>query len=95
MILTHDKWKTFTSRPIPDTGSSEVALCLNFDSRDEVNAFADTAAAYGGTADVNLAQDHGFMFSRSIADLDGHVWEPMWMDPAVASGEAALPEVAQ
>jgi predicted lactoylglutathione lyase len=34
------------------------------------------------------------MFSRSIADLDGHVWEPMWMDPAVASGEAALPEVA-
>lgn len=95
MILTHDKWKTFTSRPIPDAGSSEVALCLNFDSRDEVNAFADTAAAYGGTADVNPAQDHGFMFSRSIADLDGHVWEPMWMDPAVASGEAALPEVAQ
>lgn len=95
MILTHDKWKTFTNRPIPDTGSSEVALCINFDSRDEVNAFADTAGANGGTADVNPAQDHGFMFSRSIADLDGHVWEPMWMDPAVASGEAALPEVAQ
>lgn len=95
MILTHAKWKTFTNRPIPDTGSSEVALCINFDSRDEVNAFADTARANGGTADVNPAQDHGFMFSRSIADLDGHVWEPMWMDPAVASGEAALPEVAQ
>lgn len=95
MILTHDKWKTFTNRPIPNTGSSEVALCINFDSRDEVNAFADTAGANGGTADVNPAQDHGFMFSRSIADLDGHVWEPMWMDPAVASGEAALPEVAQ
>lgn len=95
MILTHAKWQTFTNRPIPDTGSSEVALCINFDSRDEVNAFADAAAANGGTADVNPAQDHGFMFSRSITDLDGHVWEPMWMDPAVASGEAALPEVAQ
>lgn len=95
MILTHDKWKSFTDRPIPDTGSSEVALCLNFDSREAVDAFADTAARLGGTADVNPAQDHGFMFSRSITDLDGHVWEPMWMDPAVASGEAELPEVAQ
>lgn len=94
MILTHDKWKTFTDRPIPDTGSSEVALCINFDSREAVNTFADTAAANGGTAEVNPAQDHGFMFSRSITDLDGHVWEPMWMAPAVASGEAALPEVA-
>lgn len=94
MILSHAKWKSFTDRPIPDQGSSEVALCINFDSRDEVNQFADTAAANGGTADVNPAQDHGFMFSRSITDLDGHVWEPMWMDPAVANGEAALPEVA-
>lgn len=94
MILTHDKWKTFTNRTIPDAGSSEVALCINFDSREAVNSFADTAAAHGGTADVNPAQDHGFMFSRSVTDLDGHVWEPMWMDPAVASGEAALPEVA-
>lgn len=94
MILTHDKWKTFTNRPIPDTGSSEVALCINFDNREAVNAFADTAAANGGTADVNPAQDHGFMFSRSITDLDGHVWEPMWMDPAVANGDGPVAEVA-
>lgn len=95
MILTHPKWQSFTDRPIAAPGSSEVALCINLDSRDEVNAMNDTAAANGGTADVNPAQDHGFMFSRSFTDPDGHVWEPMWMDPAVASGEAALPEVAQ
>lgn len=95
MILTHPKWQSFTDRPIAAPGSSEVALCINLDSRDEVNAMHDTAAANGGTADVNTAQDHGFMFSRSFTDPDGHVWEPMWMDPAVASGEAALPEVAQ
>lgn len=95
MILTHPKWKSFTDRPIAAPGSSEVALCINLDSRDEVNAMHDTAAANGGTADVNPAQDHGFMFSRSFTDPDGHVWEPMWMDPAVASGEAELPEVAQ
>jgi predicted lactoylglutathione lyase len=94
MILTHQKWKSFTSRPIPDSGSSEVALCINLDGRDEVNAITETAGAKGGTADVNPAQDHGFMFSRSFADPDGHVWEPMWMDPAIVSGGAELPPVA-
>ena len=92
MILTHDKWKTFTDRPIPDAGSSEVALCINLDSRDEVNAIAETAGKNGGTLDVNPPQDHGFMFSRSFTDPDGHVWEPMWMDPAVANADSHISE---
>lgn len=91
MILTHAKWATFTDRPIPDKGSSEVALCLACDSRDEVESLTAAAGRAGGTVDVNPAQDHGFMMSRSFTDLDGHVWEPMWMDPAVASGEDSLP----
>lgn len=93
MLLSHDKWKTFTNRPIPSIGSSEVMLCLSCDSRDEVDSLADIAGRNGGVADINPAQDHGFMFSRSYTDLDGHIWEAMWMDPAVASGEAPLPEV--
>jgi predicted lactoylglutathione lyase len=59
-----------------------------------VNAFVDAGAARGGTADVNPPEDHGFMFQRTLLDPDGHIWEPMWMDPAVASGEAAMPEAA-
>lgn len=94
MILTHEKWKTFTDRPIPSTDSSEVALCISCDSREDVNGMTDAAAASGGTIDVNPPQDHGFMFSRSFTDLDGHVWEPMWMDPAVANGEAHVSEAA-
>ena len=94
MILTHDKWKSFTTRPIPSKDSSEVMLAISCDSKDEVNRFADTAGKQGGIADVNPVQDHGFMFSRSYTDLDGHIWEVMWMDPAVASGEAEVPEVA-
>ncbi len=82
MLLTHDKWRTFTSRPIPPTTSSEVLLALSFESRDAVDAIAGAAKAHGGTADINPAQDHGFMFSRSLADPDGHVWEAFWMDPA-------------
>ena len=95
MLLTHDKWRSFTTRPIPDSGSSEVMNCLSCDSRDEVDQWADTAGARGGAADVNPAQDHGFMTSRSFADPDGHVWEVMWMDPAVAEGEQPVPETAQ
>ena len=30
MLLTHDKWRTFTSRPIPPKTSSEVMLALSF-----------------------------------------------------------------
>ena len=87
MLLTHDKWRTFTSRPIPPASSSEVLLAMSFESRDAVDGFAAAAKAHGGTADINPAQDHGFMFSRSLADLDGHVWEAFWMDPAAVPGE--------
>jgi len=94
MILTHEKWKSFTARPIPGKESSEVMLAISCDSRDEVNKKAETAGKSGGIADVNALQDHGFMFSRSFTDLDGHIWEVMWMDPAVASGEAEMPATA-
>ena len=94
MLLTHAKWASFTDRPIPAPGTSEGMLCVNCESRDEVNRLTKTAAGNGGTADANPPQDHGFMFSRSFADPDGHVWEPMWMDPAVASGEVPTAESA-
>lgn len=87
MLLTHDKWRTFTSRAIPPSTASEVMIALSFDSRDAVDTIADAAKAQGGTADINPAQDHGFMFSRSLADPDGHVWEAFWMDPAAVPGE--------
>ena len=89
MILTHEKWASFTDRPIPPSVSSEVMLSLSCESRDEVASLAARSAAGGGTVDVNPAQDHGFMLSRALADPDGHVWEVFWMDPAVAEGDAA------
>lgn len=82
MLLTHAKWRTFTSRPIPPKTSSEVMLALSCDSRKAVDAMNKAAAANGGTADINPAQDLGFMYNHNLADPDGHVWEAMWMDPA-------------
>lgn len=88
MLLTHDKWRTFTTRPIPESGSSEVMLAISCENRDAVNAMADAAGANGGTADINPAQDHGFMMSRTFTDPDGHIWEPMWMDAGFAEAGA-------
>ena len=82
MLLTHAKWQGFTSRPIPPAGMSEVMLAISCDSREAVDRMNEAAARHGGTADVNPKQDLGFLFNRSLADPDGHVWEAMWMDPA-------------
>lgn len=85
MIMTHDKWRSFTSRAVPPSTSSEVMLALTCDKRDEVDTMNKAAGAHGGTSDINPALDMGFMYHRSFADPDGHVWEAVWMDPAAFS----------
>ena len=85
MLLTHDKWRTFTSRPIAPKTSSEVMLCLSCESRASVDSLNETAAKHGGVADINPQLDYGFMYGRMLADLDGHVWEMMWMDMSAMS----------
>jgi len=88
MLLTHDFWKTFTDRAIPDAHSSaQVFLCLSHDSRENVDAIVAKAGAAGGKAEPTPTQDHGFMYGSSFEDPDGHIWENNWMDPKVAAGE--------
>jgi predicted lactoylglutathione lyase len=82
MLLTHAKWRTFTERPLPAPGTSATMLSLSMDDRDAVDAMNRAAAAHGGQADVNPVQDLGFMYSRDLADPDGHLWGAFWMDPA-------------
>jgi uncharacterized protein len=91
MLLTHAKWRSFTSRPIPPATSSEVMIALSVDSRADVDALNDAAAAHGGTADANPVLDFGFMYNRTLADPDGHLFEAVWMDMAAfgAADQAA------
>lgn len=92
MLLTHAKWKGFTTRPICPPTSSEVSLALTCEDRAAVDRLVTAGAAAGGTSDVNPPEDHGFMYQRTILDPDGHVWEPFWMDPAAVSGAAPVEE---
>jgi len=87
MLITHEKWRTFTTRPIPPSSSSEVALNVSLDNRDAVDAVVEAAGVNGGTVDINPVQDLGFMYSRDIADPDGHIWGAMWMDLAAIPSE--------
>lgn len=80
MLLTHEKWRTFTTRPIPPKTSSEVGLNISCDSREQVDAMNKAASENGGTADINPIEDHDFMYGRDFIDPDGHIWGAQWMD---------------
>ena len=82
MLLTEAKFKEFTPKPICDaTKSTEVLVCLSCESRQAVSDLVQKAVAAGGTLHAE-AKDYGFMFQHGYQDLDGHIWELIYMDPA-------------
>jgi predicted lactoylglutathione lyase len=83
MLLTHEKWSQFTRKPIPAPASSEVMIALMMEDKAAVDAMLKAGLAKGGK-EMRPAQDLGFMYSRALEDPDGHIWEPLWMDPAAA-----------
>lgn len=90
MLLTHERFATFTTREIVDAHrQAQVLLALSRDSRAAVDQTIELASAAGGTADPSPKQEFGqAMYGRSFADPDGHIWEIMWMD--VAAMAAAM-----
>ena len=95
MLLTHDKFRQFTPKPIADAHeSSEVLICISADSRQAVDEMAERALAAGGR-EPREKQDYGFMYGRSFEDPDGHIWEPMWMDVEAAMAAMAQPQPQQ
>jgi predicted lactoylglutathione lyase len=86
MLLTEEKFKTFTPKKICDaTQSTEVLVCLSCESRAKVDGMVQKAVAAGGTT-YNDPQDHGFMYGHGFQDLDGHIWELIYMEPGAAKG---------
>jgi uncharacterized protein len=82
MLLTHEKFKLFTPRAIANAHQTiQVLNALALDDRAAVDRFSETAATHGGK-DHRPPQDLGFMYSRSVEDIDGHTWEPFFMDMA-------------
>ena len=89
MLLQRDFFAGFTPRPVADaTVATEVLVGLSADDREDVDRLLAAALAAGGQ-EVREPVDHGSMYGRAFSDLDGHVWEVLWMDPAaLADGTA-------
>lgn len=93
MLMEKPKFDEFTAKPVADpTAATQTIVALSAADRADVDRFADTALANGGS-EAKPAQDFGFMYGRSFYDIDGHHWEVMWMDEAAA--EAGPEEFAQ
>ncbi len=81
MLLTEAKFKSFTPKEICDaTKCTEVLVCLSSESREQVDDTVRKAVAAGGTT-YNEPQDHGFMYGHGFQDLEGHIWELIYMEP--------------
>jgi predicted lactoylglutathione lyase len=95
MLVTEPFFQTFIpGKEISDaTKAKEVLVCLSADSREAVDSLLSKALAAGGN-EFRQPDDHGFMYGRSFEDLDGHVWEVMWMDPAAVAQGAPAEQVA-
>ncbi|WP_020681266.1 VOC family protein [Marinobacterium rhizophilum] len=79
MLLTEERFQAFSPKNICDSSTfSEVLICLTCESREEVDALV-TRALSGGGSTYNEPQDHGFMYGHGFQDLDGHIWELIYM----------------
>ena len=80
MLLTEAKFREIARRPVADaTRMTEVLTCLSVESRARVNQLVDRALTRGGR-EMREPEDHGYMFGRSFSDLDGHIWEIIYMN---------------
>jgi uncharacterized protein len=84
MLLAEPFFKTFTKKEVCDAKrSTEVLLCLTCESREQVDQLVLKATAAGATI-PRKPEDHGFMYGHAFEDLDGHIWELLYMEPSAA-----------
>jgi uncharacterized protein len=92
MLMTHEKYRQFTTRKIADPRTtSGVLLCLFVESRQAVDDMIGKAKAAGGNLDPSPVDDFEFMYGRSFEDPDGHMWGVSWMDAEAAAKAMAAP----
>jgi uncharacterized protein len=95
MLLVENRFKDFTKKELTDaTTHTEVIMALSAGSREGVDELADKALEAGGSRANEPLEMGDFMYSRSFQDPDGHLWEVVWMDPAVLEESPAEASVS-
>lgn len=86
MLLQREFFGEFATRGVAAADAPVAAIvAVSADSRAGVDELADAALAAGATP-ANPPMDQGFMYGRSFHDLDGHMWEVVWMDTSQVPG---------
>ena len=87
MLLVEKFFKTFTKKEISDTSkNTEVIVALSVEGRENVDQMINKAIEYGGK-ESREPQDHGWMYGRSFEDIDGHLWEIIYMDESALKND--------
>ena len=85
-LLTHDYYRDLHVEADRRSAQDQrVLLALSQDSREEVDAIVEAAAAAGGKAESASPTDMGLLYIRAFEDPDGHMFEMVWVDMAAAS----------
>ncbi|KOT99998.1 glyoxalase [Streptomyces sp. NRRL F-5755] len=80
MLLQEDRFRDFINGDISDAAKTkEVLTCLSCESRSEVDTVL-ARAREAGASGWKPVMEEGPMYGGSFQDLDGHVWELMYMD---------------
>jgi uncharacterized protein len=80
MLLVEKFFRTFTKKEICDTSkNTEVIVALSVESREKVDQMVNKGIESGGR-ESREPQEHGWMYGRSFEDINGHIWEIIYMD---------------
>jgi uncharacterized protein len=87
MLLVETFFKTFTKKEICDTSkNTEVIVALSVEGREKVDQMIKKAIE-AGSRESREPQDHGWMYGRSFEDINGHLWEVIYMDENAAKND--------
>ena len=87
MLLVEKFFKTFTKKEICDTSkNTEVIVALSVEGREKVDQMINKAIEAGGR-ESREPQDHGWMHGRSFEDINGHIWEIIYMDESALKND--------
>jgi len=89
MLTTEAFFKSLIDKPVVQAKeANEVIICLMCETREEVAGLVEKAVAAGGRTPHPL-EDHGFMVTQGFEDIDGHLWNLVWMNPASGTSQAS------
>src|SRR5687767_6103743 len=85
-LMTREHFATFSPRQVADAHKTcQVLVALTRDRREDVDSITEAAATAGGKADVRERMDLGWLYNRAFEDVDGNVFEAVWVDSNAAS----------